>query len=159
SVKTGLELTSDVGIGQSVIYHSKANDPSFYNTAWTLQVIRSVILWLAALIIAWPLAKLYQYPILAFVMPIATPTILVTGFTSISRFLLQKRLQIVRLNAFEGISLFVSSAGFVLLAYLNRTIWALVFGGLFGCAVYAIGSYLILPDVKQRFHLCKLFAL
>ena len=33
SLRTGIELLSDVGIGQNVIYHKDGNDPEFYNTA------------------------------------------------------------------------------------------------------------------------------
>ena len=42
-------------------------------------------------------------------------------------------------------------------AYLNRTIWAFVFAGLFGSAVVAVGTFFLLPDVKQRFHLSSSF--
>src|SRR5258708_17782105 len=52
SLRTGIELLSDVGIGQSIVYHKNANDPDFYNMAWSIQAIRSVLLWLVALFIA-----------------------------------------------------------------------------------------------------------
>src|SRR5690348_2689823 len=45
SLRSGIELMSDVGIGQNVIYHKDGNEPEFYNTAWTLQFIRGVLLW------------------------------------------------------------------------------------------------------------------
>src|SRR6478736_6077527 len=36
SLKAGIELLTDVGIGQSIIYNRNAEDSDFYNTAWTL---------------------------------------------------------------------------------------------------------------------------
>src|SRR5690242_8736111 len=54
SLRTGIELLSDVGIAQNITYHKDANDPEFYNTAWTLGVIRSIILWIIALLITVP---------------------------------------------------------------------------------------------------------
>jgi O-antigen/teichoic acid export membrane protein len=157
SLKMGIELMSDVGIAQNVIYHENANDPAFYNTAWTVQAIRSVVLWLVALVLAAPFSRFYQFPILLFVVPLTAFGCVLSGFSSISLSLLRKRLQIAKLNAFETTSSFVGSAALVLFAYLSPTIWALVFGGLFGSTVVMIGSYFLLPDIKQRFYLSKQF--
>jgi O-antigen/teichoic acid export membrane protein len=150
SVRVGIDLISDVGVGQNLVYHQNANDPKFYNTAWTLQAIRSVILWLIALTVTWPVARLYQYPILVYIMPFVTFDIVLSGFTSISLSLLRKRLLIARFNSFDAIVSFASSGALILLAILTPTIWAIVFGLLFGSTVRMIGSYFVLPDVKQR---------
>jgi O-antigen/teichoic acid export membrane protein len=158
SLRMGIELISDVGIGQNIIYHKHANDPDFYNTAWSLQAIRSVLLWLVALAVAAPLARFYQTPILVYIVPLTAFGIVLSGFTSVSRTLLQKRMQIAKLNAFDTIMAFVSSAAYVVFAYVSPTIWALVFGGLFGSAVTMIASYFLLPDIKQKFHLSKEFS-
>ena len=40
SVRIGIELLSDVGIGQNVVYNKESDKPDFYNTAWSLQLIR-----------------------------------------------------------------------------------------------------------------------
>src|SRR4029077_15389323 len=55
------------------------------------------------------------------------------------------------------ITTFISSAAHILFAYLSPTIWALVLGGLFASAASTIGSYFLLPDVKQRFYISKKF--
>jgi O-antigen/teichoic acid export membrane protein len=158
SLRMGIELISDVGIGQNIIYHKDANDPDFYNTAWSLQAIRSVLLWLVAVAVAAPLARFYQTPILVYIVPLTAFGIVLAGFTSVSRSLMQKRMQIAKLNAFDTIMSFVSSAAYIVLAYFSPTIWALVFGGLFGSAVTMIASYFLLPDVKQKLHLSKRFS-
>lgn len=155
SLRLGIELTTDVGIQQNIIHNKRANDPDFYNTAWTLQAIRSVALWLIGLFAAWPVARFYQYPILVYIIPCVTFGMVLTGFTSVSRFLLQKRMNIVRISVFNASVSSLSSIAFVLLAYLNPSIWSLVIGGLFGSTVSMIGSYIVLPDVKQRFRLSK----
>src|SRR5262245_32101145 len=36
SCTTAVELFSDVGIGQKVVQSSRGEDPTFFNTAWTL---------------------------------------------------------------------------------------------------------------------------
>jgi O-antigen/teichoic acid export membrane protein len=155
SIRIGIEFISDVGIGQNIIYHQNANDPEFYNTAWTLQAIRSVGVWLIALILAAPVARFYQSPILVFIVPLIAFTSVLAGFSSISLSLLQKRLYIAKLNLFDTVLALVGSAALVLFAYLSPTIWALVFGFLFGCTASMIGSYFLLPEIKQRFYLSK----
>jgi O-antigen/teichoic acid export membrane protein len=157
SLRTGIELLSDVGVGQNIIYHKNGNNPDFYNTAWTLQVIRSIALWLLALAAAVPIAKFYQSPIIVYIVPFTAFNMVLAGFTSISQFLLRKRLQITKLNTFEVVTSCISSTIYVLLAYLNPNIWSLVFGGLFATTVTMVGSYFLLSDVRERFHLSKRF--
>jgi O-antigen/teichoic acid export membrane protein len=158
SLRTGIELVSDLGIGQNIVYSKNAEDPDFYNTAWSLQLTRSIVLWLVCLGIAVPVGYFYQSPILAFVVPITGLTILFSGFSSISRSLLQKRLQVAKLSTFEIIIAIISSAAFVLLAYISPTIWALVLGGVFSSALTMVGTYFLLPNIKQRFHISKQFS-
>jgi O-antigen/teichoic acid export membrane protein len=155
SLKIGIELISDVGIAQNLIYHKDANEPEFYNTAWTLQVIRSVALWLIAVIAAVPISKFYQSPILAFVVPLVVFNSVLFGFSSVSMPLMQKRLQVTKLNLFEIAFALFSLITSVTFVYLSRTIWALVFGGLFQSAAFLAASHFLLPDVKHRFFLSK----
>ena len=158
SLKFGIELISDVGIGQNIVYSKNAENPEFYNTAWSLQLMRSIVLWAFFLAIAVPTAHFYRSPILIYVVPITGFGLIFSGFTSVSRALLQKRLQTAKLVSFDTTVSFLGSAGQVLLAYLSPTIWALAFGGLIGPAAAMIGSYFLLSDVRQRFYISKEFA-
>ncbi|MEM9567949.1 MAG: oligosaccharide flippase family protein, partial [Cyanobacteria bacterium P01_E01_bin.34] len=56
SLRLGLELFSDVGIGQNIIQSPRGEDPLFLNTAWSIQIIRGILLWLACWAIAQPIA-------------------------------------------------------------------------------------------------------
>ena len=155
SLRSGLELLSDVGINQNIIYQKDANNPDFYNTAWTLQAIRSLAIWLMAAILAVPFARFYNSPVLLAVIPLVAFTSVLAGFSSVSLSLLQKRLRIARLNAFDATMAFTGSAALILFAYLSPTIWSFVFGILFGSTVSMICSHFLLPDIKQRFQLSK----
>jgi O-antigen/teichoic acid export membrane protein len=157
SLRTGFALISDIGIGQNIIYNKNAENPDFYNTAWSLEIIRNAVLWLLCVAAAAPVARFYESPILAVVIPISALSLIIAGASSASRYLVQKRLHLARLNTFETITAFISSAAGVLFAYISPTIWALVFGGLFTTAVTTIGSYFLLHDVKQRFHISGRF--
>jgi O-antigen/teichoic acid export membrane protein len=158
TLRMGIEMISDVGIGQNIIYNKDANDPEFYNTAWSMQLIRSLVLWLVFIAAAIPLAHFYQSPILALVVPITAFGIVFTGLTSVSKSLLLKRLLIAKLNLYDTLMALIGSAATIVSAYVSPTVWALVFGGLFGSAASMIGSYFLLSDVKQKFHLSKRYS-
>ena len=72
----GLNNFSDVGITPAVLQSKRGDDPDFLNTAFTLQAIRGVALWLACCALAWPAAQFYNVPELALYLPVA-------GFTSV----------------------------------------------------------------------------
>ncbi len=158
SLRTGVELISDVGLSQNIIYNKAGDTPDFYNTAWSLQLTRSIILWILFCAASVPIAHFYQIQILALVIPIASFSFVLSGLASNSRFLLQKRMKYRTLTAFETTVALVAGGMQVLLAYLSPTIWALVFGVLAGTATAVIGSYIVLPDVKHRFVISKLYA-
>jgi O-antigen/teichoic acid export membrane protein len=148
SIRTGVDLISDIGIGQNLVQNKNAEKPDFYNTAWTLGLLRGVLLWVLSLLVALPVAQFYQAPILAAVFPVAALAFVLAGLFSVSLPLLQKRIQFVRLNGFTVIQETISAAAHILLAYLYPTVWALVFGGLIAMTSYAIGSYFMLPEIR-----------
>jgi O-antigen/teichoic acid export membrane protein len=155
SLRTGIEMISDIGIGQNLVQSKNAEDPDFYNTAWSLQLIRSFILWLAFSAAAIPMAHFYQSPILVYIVPVTALSIIFAGLSSVGRSLMAKRLQIAKLNLFETILAVVGSTALIVFSWLSPTVWALVLGNLFGSFVAMIGSYFLVRDVKQRFHISK----
>ena len=68
SIRTGVELLSDVGIMQNIISSPRGEEPDFYDTAWTLQAIRGLMLAAICLILAVPLARFFEYPELAAIL-------------------------------------------------------------------------------------------
>ena len=158
SLRTGVDLLSDVGIGQNVITHAEADQPAYYRTAWTLQFVRGLILWAVCCLLAWPLSKLYQAPILAVALPVSAFYFVLGGFTSVSVFIAQKRMLIGRVNAFELMMDAASAVCHVGMALLTQTVWALIFGSLSISAVRMAASYYLLPDLKLGVVLDKRYA-
>lgn len=76
----GLVMFSDLGIRISIIQHKQGGDPKYFNTVWTIQVIRGIILFSITWAIAWPLSIFYDIPILAKLLPITGITALIAGF-------------------------------------------------------------------------------
>lgn len=146
----GLEMLSDLGVHAAIIHNKRGDDPEFLCTAWTIGVIRGVLLWLTACLIAWPAAAFYNEPRLLFMIPVSGLIVLITGFQTTAmaqhnRHMNLERLTILQLAA-QAISLFVM----VLLAWQMRSVWALVIGGVSGTVVQVTLAHFLLPGIKHR---------
>ena len=127
TLRTGIELTSDVGFGQNIISNKDGAQRSFYSTAWTIQILRGVILCLIFAAASTSIAHFYGHPSISTVLLASSLIFLFSGFNSMGPALLQKKLELKRISIFEGDSIAVLSlvvhVGFAL---LSPTIW--VFG-------------------------------
>lgn len=147
----GLHMFSDVGIGTSIIQHARGEEPTFVNTAWTVQVVRGVYLFLVSCVLGWPLAWFYEMPDLAWMVPVAGSTALIDGFTSTSLFTQNRTLTLGRLTVVEVAANAASALANVTVAYTTRSIWALLVGGIAGGIVRLVLSHAYLPGIRNRF--------
>src|SRR5205814_7556618 len=112
---------------------SKRDDRDFLDTAWTLQVVRGGLLWLAACLLAWPVAAFYGVPLLLWLIPSAGLTAAVNGFNSTGLFTLERRLAQGRLVLLQ-IGTYVTGMA-VTVAWVRGvepSVWALIIGRLTG---------------------------
>ncbi|WP_162935664.1 oligosaccharide flippase family protein [Tsuneonella amylolytica] len=150
TLRTGGELLSDVGIGQSMVHNQRAEERAFFDTAWTLKIVRGLVLFVIALALTVPLAALYDDPQLRVLLPISALIFVISGFASPSRYLLQKRLEVRRIALFDLAVSVASLVIHIVFALLSPTIWALVGGLLLGTLVSTVGSYFLLRGVTHR---------
>lgn len=146
----GLQLFSDIGIGPSIIQSSRGDDRDFLNTAWTVQVFRGFVLWLAACLIAGPFAAFYGEPILAWIVPIAGLSALIAGFNSTRLFTLYRNVDLKRVAIVEVGSQATGLVAMLAWALVDRSIWALVAGGIAGPIARLVMSHTILPGVANK---------
>jgi O-antigen/teichoic acid export membrane protein len=150
-IMIGLALISDVGTTQSVIKSKHGEDTAFLQTAWSLQVVRGGIITMAACLLAWPLARLYEEPLLFPVTAALSITALLQGFLSISIPLAKRRMELRKLTLLE-----VSVHAFtiivtILTAWLFRSVWALVIGAIFGELLKLTLSHLVFSRFAHTF--------
>jgi len=155
TLMTGIQLFSDVGIGQNIIHSPRALDPRFYNTAWSVQIIRSVGIWLIILLAAVPAARFYGTPILSAILPVSGFSAVLAGVASVSPAILQKKMLYGRMTVFNLATALISSALYITLACITPTVWALVLSGVLGTAVTTVLTYFLVPGLQQRFHIDK----
>ncbi|MCY7385297.1 MAG: oligosaccharide flippase family protein [Microcoleus sp. CAN_BIN18] len=125
---TALHLFSDVGIGTSLIQNKRGEEPDFINTAWTLQVYRGLILWFCTLLLAWPVAQLYQQPQFLWLIPVVGLGTVISGFNSTSVFTLNRNMALGKLAIFELSGQVLGIAVMIVWAWFSPTIWAILMG-------------------------------
>jgi O-antigen/teichoic acid export membrane protein len=147
----GLALFSDIGIGPSIIQHKRGDEPSFLNTAWTIQVGRGALLWLAAVAFAVPFARIYGEPMLAPLLPVAGFSAAIAGFYSTKLFSMNRHLTVGRISLIEIASQALGLVVMVVWALFHRSVWALVVGGLATPFFKLVLLRFALPGLTNRF--------
>ncbi|NBB97487.1 MAG: oligosaccharide flippase family protein [Alphaproteobacteria bacterium] len=127
-VLTGLTMLSDTGVPQSIMQNKRGDDPDFLNTAWTLNLMRGVLLWLVACALAWPAAWLYEASELLWILPLGGLSLVMLGAAPTRVFSAQRHLQLGRIMGIELGSQLLGILAMVALAWMYQTYWALVAG-------------------------------
>jgi O-antigen/teichoic acid export membrane protein len=146
----GLAMFSDVGTGASIMQSKRGDDPVFLDTAWTIQIIRGLSLWCAALVLAWPVSVFYGEPGLIWYLPVAALSLVVTGFQSTRLQTAHRHLQAGRVTLIEIATQTVGVVAAVLLALWLHSVWALIFSGIIASITNLILIKLSLPGHPNR---------
>ncbi|MBK7644951.1 MAG: oligosaccharide flippase family protein [Planctomycetes bacterium] len=147
----GLTMFSDIGIGPSIIQNKRGEDPAFLNSAWSIQVVRGALLWIASALGAAPFAAWYGEPQLASLIPVAALAALISGFTSTKLFSGERRIALARITVIDFSSQTIGLVSMVAWCFVTRSVWAIVFGGLIGTATKTLLTHLVLPGERNRF--------
>jgi O-antigen/teichoic acid export membrane protein len=148
---TGLHLFSDLGIGTSVVQNKRGDDPAFLNTAWTLQVVRGIFLWLCSLLLAWPVAQFYNEQQFLWLIPVVALTALISGFNSTAIYTLNRHMAVSQVAIFEFGRQVISLAVTIVWASVDHSIRALVIGTLVSELVGLVWSYRMIPNSSNHF--------
>ncbi len=147
SLRLGIELLTDVGIEQNIVRHEEGLTPRFFNTAWTLQIIRGVGLTILFLMLAPVLGRFYEIDTGIFLAIAFAP--LLNGLHSTAIFALVKNLDVKQRTLFESRSELIGFVVTVGLTLVWRSVWALVVGTLVTIALRSALSYR-LPHPPHR---------
>ena len=158
TLRIGIELVSDIGHGQNIVSSPNSDNPNFYNTVFTLQAIRAVLLWLALTAATPFIAAIYKIPELLWIIPVTAVGTLITGFTSPARDFLRKRLRFRELGVVEIVVSSFGSLILIVLALISPTVWSLVIGGVLGSAFATCASYFLRAGLRLRFQIRREFA-
>lgn len=151
TLRVGLELFSDIGIAQNIVNSKRGDEPAFLNTAWTLQAIRGVVIWIICVLLAFPAAKFYNDQRLLWLIPIAVLYSVLDGFSSTSQHTLHRRMELGKLTLYDLILQICFFSTLCVLVWLYPTIWTLAIGMVVGGIYKLVSSYWLIPKYSNRF--------
>jgi O-antigen/teichoic acid export membrane protein len=140
----GLDLFTETGIAPALIQRQHRVEEA-KDTAYTLQILRGLLLAVLALPLA-PLAAMYYgRPQLQNVILALSAVFIISGFSNINTVLLQKKLDFRRLAFLELTVAFASTVAVCVLAWILRSVWALVIGQILTSLLRVLLTYVIVP--------------
>ncbi len=146
----GLGMFSDLGISPAIVQNERAYEPTFQQTAWTLQIIRSVALWAGACLLAFPIGYIYGEPMISILLPVAALSTIVSGFSSLSLPLYKREMKVRQLAFLDFLVQATSLLATIAIAWIYRSVWALAVAGIFSSAVSLAVSHWVFDGPKLR---------
>jgi len=157
----GFALFSDIGVSQNIIRSPRGEDPVFLNTAWTLQILRGLAIWVLATLsaAALPLAHhfgwmkpgtVYADPLLPWVISVYSLTAVIQGFGSTKLAVARRRMRMRPITENAIASQLVALVVTVAAAWWTHSIWALVAGSLVSSVSGCLLGHWLLPGPRDR---------
>lgn len=146
----GLNNFSDMGITPAILQSRRGDDPDFLDTAFTMQAMRGVWLWLGCCVLALPVARFYEVPELVWYLPVAGLTAVLSGLLPTRIETANRQLQLGRLTLVELASALAGTVVSILLAAAIGSAWALVIGLVLGAAIKIGMAMAMLPGHRNR---------
>lgn len=147
----GLIMLSDVGLPTVIVQSPRGDELKFLNTAFTWQAARSVLLYVCAVALAWPMALLMHEPQLTVLVPVGSLSVLLLGVRSTSYFTLRRQLRLGPLLILELASQLGAVAVMIPWAIYAPSVWTLIGGMVMSSIVTLIGSHLIKVGYRNKF--------
>ena len=149
-VVVGLAMFSDIGLRAAITQNPRGDDPDFLDTAWTIAIGRGLLLFLATLALAYPVARFYGEPDLALYLPVAGFSSVIAGFTPTKVETANRHLQVGRLTLLDLAAHLFGMACVVGLALATRSVVALALGASFYSAAHLVLTARFLPGRANR---------
>lgn len=141
----GLDLFTETGIGPALIHRQERVDEA-KNTAFTLQIIRGVLLAGLALLLGPLAAHIYDEPQLTSLIYVLAIVFAINGLANLNTVLLQKQLDFRRLTFLELLVAVSSTIAVAALAFWLRSVWALVLGHVMMSIMRVVLSYVLIRE-------------
>jgi O-antigen/teichoic acid export membrane protein len=151
TLRTGAELLSDIGIGQSVVRSPNGDDPRFLNTAWSLQILRGFLLTITMIIAAGPISYLYGRTEIFPILCVVSFIFIIGGASSPALFILHRKMKLKKRAVYELSTLIFQCVTTIIIAYWLRNVWALVIGLVLTVSFTSAASYIIEKDIEIKF--------
>lgn len=147
----GLTMLSDIGISPSIQHSRRGDEPEFYNTAWSVQAVRGVILWIASCVLGVVAAWFYGDNQLCYMLPVAGLSLLIAGFNPTRIETAARHLDVGRVTMLDLLAQILGLAVTLVLTWVMQSIWALVIGGVVTTLIRLLIMHFLLPGPRNQF--------
>jgi len=144
---------SQTGFSQALI-QKKEDIRSYLDTAWTVRVIRAVLIAIVVFFLAKPAASFFGAPGAEYIIRVIGFSIIIQSLGNIAVLYFQKELKFHKFFKYQFIGTVVDFAVVIVAVYLLKSVWALVLGLLAGTFTRCIMSYVIEP-YRPKFRFVK----
>lgn len=141
ALRTGVELITDVGVGQNIVVAQKGDEPAFISTAWTIQALRGGFLFILGVALSWPIAHWYERPELFPVLATVSVIFLLTGVNAPARFLMTRRREVRRMALFDLSMAVINSILSIAFAMALPSVGGMIAALIAYSTVLALASY------------------
>ena len=155
---------SDVGLRPAILQSARGESPALLDTAWSLQVLRGILIWLGCVCFSiavsqvgylhlLPETSVYLSPELPVIIVAFTFTSVVHGFQSMKATIHDRNLDQGKLTLIE---LYGQISGLIVAMVLGaatRSIWSFVAGAWVATSITVWLSHVWLPGARNRFRM------
>lgn len=146
----GLSNLSDMGVTQSILQSKRGEDRAFLDTAWTIQVLRGLLLLVVTWALAAPAAAFYDAPELADILPVVGVTLLVMGLFPTKRDSANRNLVLGRITAIDLSAQVIGLVVGVVIAWTTGSVWALVANAVTTVFMQLVFYQIFLPGALNK---------
>ena len=161
SIQVVVALTGDIGLRQAVIRSANIHEPRFLHTAWTVQILRGLSIWIICVVIsivlyvlnrsgALPVGSVYANDSLPFLVAATSFGIVIDSLQSMKVMSMGRNLDLSKITIIELIQMVIGLAVAISLAWATRSIWCFVASSLVGSIVGALAGHVWLPGIRDR---------
>lgn len=150
AILTGINMLTDLGINQSIVRSARGAEPAYANTAWTLQIVKGVLVALLMGGAAGWCAEHFRQPQLTSLMWGVALIALVTSFGSTKSAIATRNVELARLTQIDLVTQAIGILVMIGLAWRWPSAWALIWGNVVTSLLRVAGSHALLPGPNNR---------
>lgn len=158
----GLAMFSDFGLNAVAVRSTRGDDPTFLNVGWVVQIVRGLIILVAAMLCAVGLSALdkagwvsehsvYANPLVPTLVAVLSIQVLLEALTSTKAWVARRHMQFEALTKIDLLCQAATTIVMVVWANISPSIWVLAGGTLFGALLKTVLSHTALPGPPNRF--------
>ena len=135
---------TETGVSAAIVQKRELSD-EVLNTAWTMEVIRNVLLFALVWGLAPVGARFYNNPVITPILRLVSVRLICSGLSNVGLTLLRRDLDFRKTEIYQVITETLAVAITVVAGFILRNVWALAIGQVCFAVLKVVGSYLVHP--------------